>query len=160
MACAAAVAIGTETAIAVGSPGQSAVASALNNGMATPPGAPITSSSNAVSTDAPAVASSISSGRKLKQVCSLQEGVALQHEDVASEQHLLAASVYICHCCIVLDITGTDLLQFLLLLHTLYLGLCLILDLGLEVHSMIDNLHAVLQPRLLQVLLVQCHACL
>ena len=68
LAFAAAVATGTETATAVGSPGQSAVASAINNGQGVPPGAPITSSSNAVGTNAPAFASSISSGRKLKQV--------------------------------------------------------------------------------------------
>lgn len=64
---AAAVATGTQTATAVGSPGQSAVASAINSGQGVPPGTPITSSSNAVSTNAPAFASSIS-GRKLKQV--------------------------------------------------------------------------------------------
>ncbi|KAL3144747.1 hypothetical protein ABBQ38_001868 [Trebouxia sp. C0009 RCD-2024] len=63
----AAVATGTQTALAVGSPGQSAVASAINNGQGVPPGSPITANSNAFSTNAPAFASSVSLGRKLKQ---------------------------------------------------------------------------------------------
>lgn len=65
---AAVVATGTQNAIAVGSPGQSAVANAINTGQGVPPGAPINANANAVSTNAPAFASSISSGRKLKQV--------------------------------------------------------------------------------------------
>ena len=66
---AAAVATGTQTATAVGSPGQSAVASAINNGQGVPPGSPITANSAAFSTNAPAFASSVS-GRRLRQVHS------------------------------------------------------------------------------------------
>ena len=66
---AAVVVTGTQSANAVGVPGQPALASAVNNGQAVPPGSPITAESSAVSTNAPAFASSIS-GRKLKQVCS------------------------------------------------------------------------------------------
>ncbi len=64
---AAAVVTGTQSANVVGSPGQAALASAINNGQGVPPGSPITSESSAFATNAPAFASSIS-GRKLKQV--------------------------------------------------------------------------------------------
>lgn len=64
---AAAVVTSTQSANVAGSPGQAALASAINNGEGVPPGSPITSESSAFSTNAPAFASSIS-GRKLKQV--------------------------------------------------------------------------------------------
>jgi hypothetical protein len=67
---AAAVVTGAQSANVVGSPGQAALASAINNGQGVPPGSPITSESSAFTTNAPAFASSIS-GRKLKQVHQL-----------------------------------------------------------------------------------------
>lgn len=67
---AAAVVTGTQSANVVGSPGQAALASAINNGQGVPPGSPIASESSAFATNAPAFASSIS-GRKLKQVHQL-----------------------------------------------------------------------------------------
>ena len=76
LASAAAVATGTESATAVGSPGQAALASAFNNGQGVSPGSPITSSANAIGNNAPAYASSIS-GRKLKQVMYASNGCML-----------------------------------------------------------------------------------
>jgi len=71
---AAAVVTSTQSANVVGSPGQAALASAINNGEGVPPGSPITSESSAFATNAPAFASSIS-GRKLKQVHQLKLNV-------------------------------------------------------------------------------------
>ncbi len=92
---AAAVVTGTQSANVVGSSGQAALASAINNGQGVPPGSPITSESSAFTTNAPAFASSIS-GRKLKQVHELDINAFSDSKEIVSPLEFICTTLVLC----------------------------------------------------------------